>query len=281
MNKFSTPVLFDANIIINFKSQLDKLFCYFENILIHEAVYSEVLDQSVKIELDTISKKMNIEYVTDFECTDNESKALFIKCDEELRETFDIENNHDFGEYKSLMYAKFNKVSFISTQDTTIWRLIIDSENFKGMQCITVQHLAYYLYLNDYNNKQQTKRFYENYSREEHAFKYFVKYMEQCGNEIPKYVEFEYERILNFKELILDYNKYYNETSYTSEEIESDISRIASTDNNTCLSCLLSRMDKNIIDFTRRRCVCDYVLNDDNCLYHRKEFKKKIRNIER
>lgn len=107
---------------------MDKLFVHFENILIHERVYSEVLNQSVKRELDTISEKMDIEYVTDFKCADDESKALFKKCDKKLRETFDIDNNHDLGEYKTLMYAKFNRVCLISTQDTTVWRLIIDSE---------------------------------------------------------------------------------------------------------------------------------------------------------
>lgn len=280
MCKFGTPVLFDANIIIDFKGQLDKLFSHFENILIHEKVYSEVLNQSIKRELDTISEKMKIEYVTDFKCTDEESKVLFKKCDEELREIFDIDNNNDLGEYKTLMYAKFNSICLISTQDTTVWRLIIDSENFKGMQCITVQDLAYYLYLST-DNKKAAKKFYEHYSRDEHAFIYFKKYMEQYDNKIPKYVEFEYDRICNFKELVSEYFKYYNDTYFTLEEIESEISRIASADNNTCLSCLLSRMDKNIIDFSRRCCVCDYVFNDDKCIYHRKEFKKKIRNMER
>ena len=155
MIKFQPPVLFDANIILNFKGQLDNLFGYFENILIHDKVYSEVLSASVKKELDEISERMNIKYVADFKCIDDDSKALFKKCDQELRETFDIDNNNDLGEYKTLMYAKFNRV------------------------------------------------------------------------------------------------------------------------------CFLSRIDKNTIDFERRRCVKDYSLNDYDCKCQRKEFKKKIRNMER
>lgn len=279
MNKFETPVLFDANILIDFKGQLDKLFIYFGNILIHEKVYHEVLDRSIKEELDAISKEISIKYVTDINYSDDDSKALFKKCDEELKETFDIDNNRDLGEYKTLLYAKFNKVCLISTQDTTVWRLLLDSENFRGMQCMTVQDLAYYLYLNS-NNKSAAKRFYKHYSRVEHAFIYFKKYMEQCNNEIPKYVEFEYDRICNFKELVAEYFKCY-EGSYNLQQIEDEISRFASNDNDTCLSCLISRVDKNAIDFNRRRCLCNYTLNDENCKYNRKEFKMKIRNMER
>lgn len=279
MSKFQSPVLFDANIIMDFKGQLEKLFSHFENILIHEKVYSEVLDQSVKNELDMLTEKMGIKYVTDPQYTDEASISLYKKCDEELRATFDIENNHDMGEYKTLLYAKFNVVCLISTQDTTIWRLLLDSENFKGLQCITVQDLAYYLYLNN-ENKKAAKNFYEKFTREEHGFKYFKKYMEQNNNEIPKYIEFEYDRICNFKELVSQYYECFSNT-YSLQETESEISEIASTDDNTCLSCLLSRMNKNVVDFTRRCCVFDYVLNDDSCLNQRKEFKKKIRNMAR
>ena len=49
LKKIESPVLFDANILINFKGQLKFLFSLFDNILVHKQVIDEVLEKSIKL----------------------------------------------------------------------------------------------------------------------------------------------------------------------------------------------------------------------------------------
>ena len=81
--------------------------------------------------------------------TDNESAHLLYKiCNQELKNTFNIKDAKDLGEYKTLLYAKFNEVKLLSSQDTTVWRFVTDSTYFNDIECITIQDLAYLIYLN-------------------------------------------------------------------------------------------------------------------------------------
>lgn len=137
MRKINSPVLFDANILMNFKGQLKFLFGFFENIIIHEQVFNEVVGQALKDELISVSDVSNIVYVEDKFPTDDVGKKLFEECDKELKDSFNIEDLKDLGEYKTLLYAKFNNVFILSSQDTTVWRFITESKYFKGLKCIT------------------------------------------------------------------------------------------------------------------------------------------------
>lgn len=77
MRRISEPVLFDANILINFEKQLNFLFRFFENIIIHKKVYDEVIGQALKDELMSVSDVLNITYVEDNFPTDEIGKKLF------------------------------------------------------------------------------------------------------------------------------------------------------------------------------------------------------------
>lgn len=281
MMKISEPVLFDANILINFKGQLKFLFRFFENIIIHKEVYNEVIGQAIKDELLSVSDVSNITYVEDNFPTDEIGKKLFEECDKELKDSFNIEDLKDLGEYKTLLYAKFNNVFIISSQDTIVWRFITESKYFKGLKCITVQDFAYLLFLNAKNksDKKTAKSLYKSFAREEHPFEYFRIYMERHNNDIPKFIEFENNRIQNFEQLVQGYLDYYTDISYcNSKEIEYEISSLASKNIGNCLSCLYSRIDKNNVDYSIRKCLFDYSLNDEQCSQIREEFVMRIRN---
>ena len=149
MKRFKSPVLFDANILMNFKGQLYFLCNFFESILIHKKVLEEVLDESVKNEINLIMKKQgNILLVDDVVLEDEIEKTLYKECDRELRNSFNIRDSRDLGEYKTLLYAKFNSVKLLSSQDTTVWRFLIESTYFNDIECITIQDISYLIYLN-------------------------------------------------------------------------------------------------------------------------------------
>lgn len=281
MKKIETPVLFDACIIFNLEGNLELLFNCFENIYIHDEVYQEIRSSKIKSELDKIASKKQINYVNDIKCIDDEGEILERECKKELNASFNINKQRDKGEYSTLLYAKFGNV-LLSSQDTTVWRFVTDSKYFAGIQCITMQDLAYYMYLNAEEAKERkfAKKLYECFCKEEHPFSCFEKYMKRHNDIIPKYIEFENERIDNFYKLINEYLLYYRDT-YSFEEIAAEIACCASADVQTCTSCLNSRMDKNIIDFNRRICKENYSLNDINCVNIRDEFKKKISERKR
>lgn len=174
MRKISSPVLFDANILMNFKGQLKFLIGFFENIIIHEQVFNEVVGQALKDELISVSDVFNIVYVEDKFPTDDVGKKLFEECDKELKDSFNIEDLKDLGEYKTLLYAKFNNVFILSSQDTTVWRFITESKYFKGLKCITVQDFAYLLSLNAKNkgDRKMARNLYKAFARVEHPFVY-------------------------------------------------------------------------------------------------------------
>ncbi len=149
MKKIESPVLFDANILINFKGQLKFLFSFFKNILVHKKVIEEVLEESIINELNIIMEENNTINIVEDIITDNESAQLLYKiCNQELKNTFNIKDAKDLGEYKTLLYAKFNEVKLLSSQDTTVWRFVTDSTYFNDIECITIQDLAYLIYLN-------------------------------------------------------------------------------------------------------------------------------------
>ena len=149
MKKIESPVLFDANILINFKGQLKFLFSFFKNILVHKKVIEEVLEESIINELNIIMEENNTINIVEDIITDNESAQLLYKiCTQELKNTFNIKDAKDLGEYKTLLYAKFNEVKLLSSQDTTVWRFVTDSTYFNDIECITIQDLAYLIYLN-------------------------------------------------------------------------------------------------------------------------------------
>jgi hypothetical protein len=280
MITINDPVLFDANILINFKGQLKFLFQFFENIIIHRQVYEEVIGQPLKDEMESISDKSKIKIVEDNFPTDYAGKSLLEECKKELKDSFNIDDLKDLGEYKTLLFAKFNNVCILSSQDTTVWRFITESKYFKGLKCITIQDFAYMLFLNasNKNDKKVSKSLYKQFTRNEHPFECFKSFMEQNNNEIPKFIEFEANRIYNFEQLIEGYRK------YNEEDLVCDINDIiqiicdtANHNTNSCISCLYSRIDKNNVDYSIRKCLHDYSMGDKLCLDVRQEFTMKIR----
>ena len=280
MKKISAPVLFDTNIFINFKGQLKFIFQFFDNIMIHKKVYDEVLEQSIKNELDSLKSTYNITFVEDKFPADDIGKKLLTECDKELKNSFNIENLKDMGEYKTLLYAKFNGICILSSQDTTVWRFIAESKHFKGLQCITVQDMAYLLYLNanGKSDRKIAKALYKHFTRNEHPFEYFITYMKRNNDEIPGYIEFESTRINNFEQLVQGYMECYSDTlCSSSDDIEYEISKLAAANVGNCLSCLYSRVNKNNINCSIRKCLFDFELNSKQCIDVRDEFTMKIR----
>jgi hypothetical protein len=281
MMKISTPVLLDANILIRFKGQLGFLFGFFDNIVIHKQVYNEVVGQALNKELDTYT---NIKYVEDYKPADSIEKLLFDECDKELKQSFNIANMDDLGEYKTLLYAKFNNVKILSSQDTTVWRFLTESKFFMGIDCITIQDLAYLLYINAKNKQDRklAKTLYERVSREEHPFDCFKLHMVRNEDRLPQYIAFENNRINNFKELVNGYIECYALDSYIDKiDIENELTKIAQSNAGTCLSCIYSRVDKNYLDLSIRTCFHKSESANAECANRKEEFMHKIRTREK
>ena len=86
------------------------------------------LEESIINELNIIMEENNTINIVEDIITDNESAQLLYKiCNQELKNTFNIKDAKDLGEYKTLLYAKFNEVKLLSSQDTTVWRFVTDS----------------------------------------------------------------------------------------------------------------------------------------------------------
>lgn len=279
--KIDTPVLFDANILMNFKGQLKFLFGFFDDVMIHRQVYNEVIGQALKSELDALT---NIKYVDDYIPTDDVDRILFNECDKELKVSFNLEVKKDLGEYKTLLYAKFNNIMMLSSQDTTVWKFVTDSKYFKGIECITMQDISYLLYLNSKNKRDRSsaKSLYEEKGRAEHPFECFKLHMQRNGNAIPQYISFENNRIENLKELVNSYIEAYGVDSYVEkQDVENDISNFARNNVGNCISCLYSRVDKNRLDYILRTCKFNYTLNDASCNNVKEEFTQRIRTREK
>ena len=282
MKRIKSPVLFDANILMNFKGQLKFLFNFFEDILIHKKVLEEVLGKSIKEEIESIKEEQgNIKFVDDKTSYDKVESVLFQKCDRELKDIFNIEDSKDLGEYKTLLYAKFNGIRLLSSQDTTVWRFMRESIFFNDIDCITMQDIAFLIYLNSEGkqDRKMAKSLYNLYGRGEHPFKCFKLYMDRNGNNIPKYIEFENNRIENFDELVKGYVKFYSKDLFCDkEEIERDIVNTAKSNPETCTSCLYSRIYQESVDYNIRVCIFNYKILDGDCIMIREEFSKFIKN---
>lgn len=279
--KISDPVLFDANILMNFKGNLKVLFSFFDDIIIHKEVRDEVVEEALKNELDSLSGLFNIKYVVDNIPTDPIGTTLFNQCDEELKNSFNISVLQDLGEYKTLLYAKFNNVAVLSSQDTTVWRFLTKSTYFKGLDCFSVQDIAYLMYLNASckNDRHLAKKLYERFSRREHPFSNYKQYMEKKLNKLPGYIVYETLRIEHFLLLVASYAECYQD-DMSFDDIEREISLCALSHPETCVSCLLSRSDKNKLEFLSRTCSRGHNLNDGNCVIERDEFCCKVRSRE-
>lgn len=282
MKKIESPVLFDANIFINFKGQLKFLFSLFENILVHKQVIEEVLEESIKNEIDLVMKENNaISIVEDITIEDCSEQSLYKECDQELKNTFNIKDSKDLGEYKTLLFAKFNEVKLLSSQDTTVWRFVTASSYFNDIDCITIQDLSYLIYLNANSKRDRklAKTLYSHFGRNEHIFEEFKKYMERKNNEIPKYIEFENNRIDNYNDLVEGYAKFYSSGDfYNTEELERDLVNAARENPNTCVDCLYSRINSSKIDLLKRICSLQLELFNEDCIIMRESFSEKIRS---
>ncbi len=282
MKKIESPVLFDANIFINFKGQLKFLFSLFGNILVHKQVIEEVLEESIKNELDLVMKEnKSITIVEDIGIDNEVEQFLHEKCDQELKSIFNIKDSKDLGEYKTLLYAKFNEVRLLSSQDTTVWRFVTASSYFNDIDCITIQDLAYLIYLNASRKKDRklAKTLYNHFGRNEHPFEEFKRYMIKNNNEIPKYIEFENNRIDNYNKLLKGYVEFYSNVDFCNrEEMERDLVSAARQNPNTCSDCLYSRINQSNIDLLKRKCSLHLGLFDEICTTMRESFSEKIRN---
>lgn len=267
--------MLDANILLNFKGNLKFLFNLFEHVLIHEKVMEEVLDDTVKNEV--YKNIANVTIVNDIKLEDDDSIKLFNKCDEELKRVFNINTNKDLGEYKTLLYAKFNKIILLSSQDTTVWKFILTSKYFKGLKCITIQDIAYLIYLNsiDKNQRKHAKYFYNTFGRKEHLFKEFKKYIDSNDIDVPCYIYFEANRIEEYHRIINEYLDHFNQ-DYEACQIEREIVNLAKMNKESCVSCLNSTIDKNNIDFNIRICKEGYNLADENCKRYSQFFDEII-----
>ncbi|QNU67173.1 hypothetical protein EHE19_001045 [Ruminiclostridium herbifermentans] len=280
MMKIETPVLFDANILINFKGQLKFLFGFFTEVLIHKQVYEEAVGQALKDEIHSLKNSISIKFVDDRFPTDDIGRTLVKECDKELRMSFNIDKCEDLGEYKTLLYAKFNNVSILTSQDTTVWSFITRSKYFMGLKCITIQDFSYIIYLSASNKKERklAKTLYSKFAREEHPFECFKSFMERNKNEIPQYIEYENNRIQNYEQLLQEYAEYYSDDCIDMMQVSYEIENAAKLHPNTCISCIYSRMDKNRCDYLIRKCKYEYSFNDNDCINIRDVFDRRIRS---
>ena len=279
--RINAPVLFDANILINFKSNLRILFSYFDKILIHQKVYEEIIDKELITELDSLVSCYDIQYVDDNIPTDPISMILFEQCDAELKNSFNISDGQDLGEYKTLLYAKFNNIAILSSQDTTVWRFVTQSTYFKGLDCFTIQDIAYLLYLNakNKNDRQLAKKIYQAFAPQAHPFNNYKQYMENSNAPLPNFIAYENMRIENYAGLVKSYVVCYDEVDPGGADgCEGEICRAAKDNIGTCINCLFSRSDKNKIDYLIRICYLGYAPNDAECMKEREEFLSRVKN---
>ncbi len=283
--RIDSPVLFDANILINFETQLPILFAFFSKILIHKQVYGEIITPPLKRKIDDLKLLFNIDFVSDNNPTDPIELKLFSECDKELKESFNISDSKDLGEYKTLLYAKFNNVDMLSSQDTTVWRFITDSKHFRGIKCFTLQDLSFLLFHNaaNGNDRKNAKALYNSKTRDEHPFDDFKAFITRAKSELPLYIDFENNRIENYRSLLQSYVEFYSDEPYNvQDEVETDVLNFAKRDiPHSCVSCLNSRADRNKIDYLLRQCRFNYSLNDENCLKICEFFNRKINDREK
>lgn len=192
--KIESPVLFDANILINLEEVLEDVFDYFETILIHKVVYEEVLSEAIRRTITTYqNEKGNIEFVGDIVPKDEIEHKLLTKWEEELQRSFNIRDHRDLGEYKTLLYANYHGITLFSTQDTTVWIFTQKSIYFKGIECIAIQDIAYMLYLEveDKVKRKRGRNLYRYVSNtNKYPFQEFKEFMEQRDNQIPGFINF-------------------------------------------------------------------------------------------
>jgi hypothetical protein len=285
MMKIDSPVLFDANILINFEKQLAVLFQFFDKILIHKQVYGEIITPTLKKRIDDLKQLFNIEFVSDFIPTDPIALKLFSECDKELKESFNISDLKDLGEYKTLLYAKFTNVDMLSSQDTTVWRFLTDSKYFRGIKCFTLQDLSFILFQNATcgDDRKIAKTLYNSTTKNEHPFDDFKIFVKRANFDLPLYIDFENNRIDNYRSLLQSYVEFYlDEPFNVQNEIETEVLNFARSDiPPTCISCLYSRADRNKIDYSVRQCSFNYSLNDENCLKICEFFNRKIHGREK
>ena len=154
MNNISSPVLFDANILIYSceNNIIDEWLMYFENPMIHREVWDELKRPKVKQKIQTFINNGKIIIVDDhyFDAVmaDEVSKALFRSCERELKARFNVEHGSDRGEFKTLLFAKFNNVCIVSTQDNPVWELYEHSIHFKDVEFLTIQDIAFLMVSN-------------------------------------------------------------------------------------------------------------------------------------
>ena len=122
--KLSSPVLFDSVILIFAckNNIINEWISYFDNPLIHEEVFGELIDDKTKSLIVDLIKQEKIKVVEEpvYEKLYSSETAIYESCKYELRDRLDIRNNNDLGEYKTLIYSKLYNIPIISTQDTTV-----------------------------------------------------------------------------------------------------------------------------------------------------------------
>jgi hypothetical protein len=299
MSSFQSPTILDTNIILSFEGNLELLCQYFQQLYIHEYLLKEILTDKVKDELEKVNNKYkNIKYVNDSyinNLTDIDKK-IYQAANKELGKTFNLAKNKDIGECKTLLYAKFNNIKIISSQDTTIWPFITYAEHFNNIECMTIMDLGYFIYLSGSSatDRATGKAIYKEYSKAEHKFEYFKIYAERNNNQLPLYIEFENERIFNFLELSSDYIDFIG-FQMRSEKIGNILEQVALSNVGTCLDCIYSRLDKHKIAlsalkpldstanpiYVNRICSKGYTLNNEDCISKRIDFSKAIEPREK
>ncbi|QHE62596.1 hypothetical protein FHE72_17370 [Rossellomorea vietnamensis] len=151
--KVSTPVIFDAMMLITSceNNIIDEWVSYFEKALIHKEVFEELKTEAVKNKVQSLVNNGAFEIVDDdYQVTlkDSASITLYQSCDRELQSRLDVNKGRDHGEYKTLLYAKFKDVSIFSTQEVAVWNLYTQSKNFKDIEFLTFQDLAFLMIRN-------------------------------------------------------------------------------------------------------------------------------------
>ncbi|MBN2852719.1 MAG: hypothetical protein JXQ23_08290 [Clostridia bacterium] len=274
--KIESPVLFDASVIIGFKGQLKTILGFFNDVLIHETVFNEILDGSLKDELKVLLESSeNIGLVYDINITDDITKAFQKTCDKELRNTFNIDCKRDLGEYKSLLYAKLNDVLLFATQDTTVWSFLHNSMYFNDIECMTLQDMAYLLNINSRNaeNEKTARNLYRICSNtKEFPWNWFKKFIKNRKDILPNYIAYENNRIENYMELVLSYDN----DSFSVGQIKCNILELAKKNYNSCISCIYSRKDPSNDDFSKRCCFHKFLFDNEKCKIIAEHFKEDI-----
>lgn len=166
------PIMFDANIFmvgiekrandINYSFESIKelylipLFESFDNIIIHEKVYSE-LDKESKSFIGKYSDKVKIVSEENLYGIDPQYTTIFNNISNYERVLYDRRSTKDRGEIYSLAYAAFHNINYFSSKEIMVDLIAEEIKDLESVQVITFDVIVLLAYI--YHNTKDVKKY--------------------------------------------------------------------------------------------------------------------------